>query len=126
MKTINELIAERVANTALRRRIACEDNILAVYAAHPKLAAIDNDLLEIRKSKLIAAVDHDDKPVPALEVREKELFEERQSYIKDNNFNRMNQYYFQYLLFLDLRYHIKPKPIHNSHLQAMLLFQNQP
>ena len=85
MKTINELIAERVANTALRRRIACEDNILAVYAAHPKLASIDNDLLEIRKSKLIAAVDHDDKPVPVLEVREKELFAERQSYIKDNN-----------------------------------------
>jgi DNA replication protein DnaC len=85
MKTINELIAERTAGSALRRRIAAEDNMIAVYKAHPRLAAIDNDLLEIRKSRMIAAVDHDDKPVPALEVREKELFSERETYIKDNN-----------------------------------------
>lgn len=85
MKTINELIAERTASGALRRRIAAEDNVIAVYKAHPKLASLDADLLEIRKSKLIAAVDHDDKPLPALEVREKQLREEREQYIKDNN-----------------------------------------
>ena len=85
MKTINELISERTASGALRRRIAAEDNAIAIYKAHPKLAQIDGDLLEIRKSKLIAAVDHDDQPVPALEVREKELFSERERYIKDNN-----------------------------------------
>ena len=85
MKTINELIAGRAANSSLRRRIDAEDNMIAVYKAHPKLASLDNDLLEIRKSKMIAAVDHDDKPIPALEVREKELFAEREQYIKDNN-----------------------------------------
>lgn len=85
MKTINELISEVAASMAARRRIAAEDHALAVYKAHPKLASLDNDLVEVRKSKLIAAIEHDDKPVPALDAREKQLLLERQSYIKDNN-----------------------------------------
>lgn len=81
MKTVNELIAEKISDISIRKRLAAEDRTIAVYKAHPELEDIDNKLLDLRKEKMLAAVEHDDKPIPAMEVREKELLSLREDYV---------------------------------------------
>lgn len=84
MKTVNELIAEKISDTSIRKRLASEDRTIAVYRAHPQLENIDNKLLELRKEKMLAAIDHDDKPIPAMIVRENELISLREKYISSH------------------------------------------
>jgi len=81
MKTVNELIAEKISDTSIRKRLAAEDRTVAVYRAHRELENIDSKLLDLRKEKMLAAIEHDDKPLPAMEVREKELISLRAAYI---------------------------------------------
>lgn len=81
MKTVNELISDKISDTSIRKRLAAEDRTVAVYRAHPELEDIDNKLLDLRKEKMLAAIEHDDKPIPAMEVRERELISLRESYI---------------------------------------------
>ena len=59
------------------------DRVDAVYRKYPELAKIDRDLVGVRTSRMICAVEHDKEPLPALEKREKDLLEQRQKFLKE-------------------------------------------
>lgn len=82
MITIRDLInrsnAGRRAECAIRR----EDRMKAVYAGHPRLAEIDDLILEARKNILVSVFDGDEKLAETFTSKEESLKKEREAYIK--------------------------------------------
>jgi DNA replication protein DnaC len=81
MKTIRSLIADRIVSDRVIKEIRREDMISLIYRAHPALEKIDEDLVDIRKQKLMAAMEHDTESTAPLAKREAELIRTRGEYI---------------------------------------------
>ena len=81
MKTISDAIDERLSRRRNIKRMDASDRVDAVYRKYPELAKIDSDLVGVRTSRMICAVEHDKEPLPALEKREKDLLEQRQKFL---------------------------------------------
>ena len=60
MKTIKGLIAAGLAETEATRRIRRDEVTRRVYDEHPELKEIDSRIIDIRKDRLIAVIDHDE------------------------------------------------------------------
>ncbi len=83
MKTIRSLIADRIQSDRVVKEIRREDRISMIYRSHPALEKIDEGLVDIRKQKLMAAMEGDKDSAAPLAKREEELLKERERYISD-------------------------------------------
>ena len=84
MKTIKGLIAAGLAETEAARRIIREESMMRVYKDHPDLKEIDGRIIDIRKDRLIAAIDHDDRLAKRYDIEEESLIAKRDMLIRDN------------------------------------------
>lgn len=84
MKTINEVMGERLSRIRNEKQMDVNDMIELVYRKYPGLKKIDCDLVDVRASRLICSIEQDDAPVAALKRREEELLAERKKFIADN------------------------------------------
>ena len=83
MKTIKGLIAAGLAETEAARRIICEDAMKRVYKDYPELKDIDGRIIDIRKDRLIAVIDHDERLEKRYEIEEESLLSQRERLIRD-------------------------------------------
>ena len=84
MKTIKGLIAAGLAETEAARRIIREESMMRVYKDHPDLKEIDGRIIDIRKDRLIAVIDHDEKLARRYDVEEANLLSRRELIMKEN------------------------------------------
>lgn len=84
MKTIKGLIAAGLAETEAARRIMRDESMKRVYDKYPELKDIDGRIIDIRKDRLIAAIDHDDKLAKRYDIEEESLMSQREQIISDN------------------------------------------
>ena len=82
MITIRDLINRSNAGLKAERAIRREDRMKAVYAEHPRLAEIDDLILEAKKNLLVSVVDGDKQLSETFTAREESLKKEREAYIK--------------------------------------------
>ena len=94
MKTIKGLIAAGLAETEAARRIFREEAMMRVYKDHPDLKEIDGRIIDIRKDRLIAVIDHDERLAKRYDVEEANLLSRRELIIKEH----IHTYSFQVLL----------------------------
>ena len=85
MKTIKGLIAAGLAETEAARRIIREESMMRVYKDHPDLKEIDGRIIDIRKDRLIAVIDHDEKLARRYDVEEANLLSRRELIMKENH-----------------------------------------
>ncbi|MCQ2516007.1 MAG: hypothetical protein MJ094_04010 [Saccharofermentans sp.] len=85
MKSIKEVINNKLASIELDKSVRTDDRIEATYNAHPNLRRIDIDIVNVRSARLISVMEGDQAPLPALNKREDDLREERANYLKANN-----------------------------------------
>ena len=85
MKTIKGLIAAGLAETEAARRIIREESMMRVYKDHPDLKEIDGRIIDIRKDRLIAVIDHDEKLAKRYDVEEANLLSRRELIMKENH-----------------------------------------
>ena len=83
MKTIRSLIADRIISDKLVKDIRRENMISYVYRSHPSLEKMDEELVDIRKQKLMAAMEQDTDSAAPLAKREEELISQRDRYISE-------------------------------------------
>ena len=84
MKTIKGLIAAGLAETEAARRITRDENMRRVYNDFPELKEIDGKIIDIRKNRLIAAIDHDERLAKRYDIEEESLITQRELIISDN------------------------------------------
>ena len=84
MKTIKGLIAAGLAETEAVRRIRRDELMQRVYNDHPELKDIDSRIIDIRKDRLIAVIDHDERLEKRYEIEEESLLSQRERIIRDN------------------------------------------
>lgn len=84
MKTIKGLIAAGLAETEASRRIRRDEETKRVYGEHPDLKDIDGRIIDIRKDRLIAVIDHDERLEKRYEIEEESLLSQRDRIIRDN------------------------------------------
>ena len=84
MKTIKGLIAAGLAETEATRRIRRDEVTRRVYDEHPELKEIDSRIIDIRKDRLIAVIDHDERLEKRYEIEEESLLSQRERLIRDN------------------------------------------
>jgi len=85
MKTIKGLIAAGLAETEAARRIRRDENMSRVYADYPELREIDSRIIDIRKDRLIAMIDHDERLAKRYDIEENNLISKREQIISDND-----------------------------------------
>ena len=85
MKTIKGLIAAGLAETEAARRIIREESMMRIYKDHPDLKEIDGTIIDIRKDRLIAVIDHDEKLAKRYDVEEANLLSRRELIMKENH-----------------------------------------
>lgn len=85
MQTIKSLIVEKQSYLKAQREIMLEDRMEAVYSSCPELRKIDIDIVEVRKSKILAMIEDNDNSMPVLNKREEDLIKERAEVISKNN-----------------------------------------
>ena len=85
MKTIKGLIAAGLAETEAARRIIREESMMRVYKDYPDLKEIDGRIIDIRKDRLIAVIDHDEKLAKRYDVEEANLLSRRELIMKENH-----------------------------------------
>lgn len=85
MITIKELIEMSKAEVEARRNIEKDQRVAEYYRKFPELAAIDGDLVELRKSGMIAALEGRDDYAERFGSKEAALRIKREKYLKDNN-----------------------------------------
>ena len=84
MKTIKGLIAAGLAETEATRRIRRDEVTRRIYDEHPELKEIDSRIIDIRKDRLIAVIDHDERLEKRYEIEEESLFSQRERILRDN------------------------------------------
>jgi len=84
MVTIRELIALSFPEVEAQRRIDKDRKVSMYYKKYPELAAIDQDLIEIRKSKMLASLDGRDDFADKIGSRESSLRTKREKFLKEN------------------------------------------
>ena len=85
MKTIKGLIAAGLAETEAARRIRRDESMRRVYAEYPDLRDIDSKIIDIRKDRLIAMIDHDERLAKRYDIEENNLIAKREQIISENN-----------------------------------------
>ena len=85
MKTIKGLIAAGLAEAEATRRILREDAMKRVYDEYPEMKDIDGRIIDIRKNRLIAVIDHDERLEKRYAVEEENLLSKRERLIRDND-----------------------------------------
>ena len=85
MKTIKGLIAAGQAETEAARRIIRDDAMKRVYKDFPELRDIDGRIIDIRKDRLIAVIDHDERLAKRYDIEEENLIARRDRIIKENH-----------------------------------------
>lgn len=84
MVTINELIELSKAETEAQRRINKDAKVAQYYQKFPELSAIDTDLVELRKSKIMASLDGREDFADKIASRESALRVKREKFLQDN------------------------------------------
>ena len=84
MKTIKGLIAAGLAETEAARRIRRDETVRRVYEEYPELKDIDGRIIDIRKDRLIATIDHDERLAKRYDIEEESLISQREQIIRDN------------------------------------------
>ena len=84
MKTIKGLIAAGLAETEAARRIRRDETVRRVYEEYPELKDIDGRIIDIRKDRLIATIDHDERLAKRYDIEEESLISQREQMIRDN------------------------------------------
>ena len=84
MKTIKGLIAAGLAETEAARRITRDEAMKRVYDKYPELKDIDGRIIDIRKDRLIATIDHDERLAKRYDIEEESLIAQREQIISDN------------------------------------------
>lgn len=84
MKTIKGLIAAGIAETEAGRRIRRDEATRRVYEEYPELKDIDSRIIDIRKDRLIALIDHDDRLEKRYAIEEESLLSQRERLLRDN------------------------------------------
>lgn len=84
MKTINEAVSERLSRIRNEKQLDANDLSERVYRAYPELKKIENNLVDVRASRLICSIEQDEAPVAALKKREQELLDERKKFLADH------------------------------------------
>ena len=84
MVTIRELIALSFPEVEAQRRIDKDKKVSMYYSKYPELAAIDQDLIEIRKSKMLASLDGREDFADKIGTRESALRAKRVKFLNDN------------------------------------------
>ena len=72
MKTINEAVGERLSRLKNEKKMDADRRIEGVYRKYPGLKKIEGDLFDVRTSRMICSIEHDDEPLPALKKREED------------------------------------------------------
>ena len=85
MKTIKGLIAAGLAETEAARRIRRDETMRRVYEEYPELRDIDSKIIDIRKDRLIAMIDHDERLAKRYDIEENNLIAKREQIISDND-----------------------------------------
>ena len=85
MITIKELIEMSRAELEAERNIEKDYRVAEYYRKFPELAAIDGDLIELRKSAMIASLEGRDDYAGRFGSKEAALRQKRENYLKDNN-----------------------------------------
>ncbi|MCQ2527834.1 MAG: DnaA/Hda family protein [Saccharofermentans sp.] len=85
MRTIKSLINDELSSRASRRGIRRDITVEDIYYKHPELEKIDSDMVALRASRILAAFEDKEAPLKAMEVRENELKNLREEYIRKNN-----------------------------------------
>ena len=127
MKTIKGLIAAGLAETEAARRIRRDENMSRVYAEYPELREIDSRIIDIRKDRLIAMIDHDERLAKRYDIEENNLISKREQIISDNDIvdqlsfgfirQRFNPLFFGFLLLFEFLIFMSPDP---SEFQSQL------
>ena len=84
MKTIKGLSAAGLAETEAARRIRRDETVRRVYEEYPELRDIDGRIIDIRKDRLIATIDHDERLAKRYDIEEESLISQREQIIRDN------------------------------------------
>ena len=84
MKTINEAVGERLSRLRNEKKMDADRRIEGIYRKYPGLKKIEGDLFDVRTSRMICSIEHDDEPLPALKKREEDLLTQREKFLKDN------------------------------------------
>ena len=84
MKTIKELIRESLTEVAATRDINRQNSINRVYKDYPELKDIDNQILDVRNSRVIAVIDKDERLIKRFDIAEEELQAKRDKIIARN------------------------------------------
>ncbi|MBO4578873.1 MAG: hypothetical protein J5715_01840 [Clostridiales bacterium] len=85
MITINELIEMSKAELEAERNIDKDYRVAECYRKFPELAAMDGDLVELRKSAMIASLEGRDDYAGRFGSKEAALRQKRENYLRDNN-----------------------------------------
>ncbi len=85
MVTIKELIEMSKAETEAERSIAKDLKVSEYYRKFPELAAIDGDLIELRKSNMLASLEGRDEYAERFLSKESNLRKKREKYLAENN-----------------------------------------
>ncbi len=84
MKTIDDILQEAAGYNNVLKQIARDDRIERVYEQYPELRDIDSKLMDSRRGRLMAAMDHDQSAEDAYAKREIELTGRREEFIGKN------------------------------------------
>lgn len=84
MVTIRELIELSLAEIEAQRRIDKDRKVSLYYDKYPELRAIDTDLVELRKSKIMASLDGREEYADKIGSRESALRSKREKFLHDN------------------------------------------
>ena len=85
MVTIKELIEMSKAETEAERSIAKDLKVTEYYRKFPELKSIDDDLIELRKSNMLAALEGRDDYAERFLAKEANLRKKREKFISENN-----------------------------------------
>lgn len=85
MKTISKAIEERLTQIRTLKKMDAETRIEAIYKRFPELRRIDNALLDVRTSRMLCALEHDEAPLAALNKREEDISRQRSEFMAEHN-----------------------------------------
>lgn len=84
MKTIKSLIVEELKYRVSRRAIERDERVEDTYYKYPQLEKMDQELVSLRGSRMLAIFEKNEEPVKAIDARERELLKERKEFISQN------------------------------------------
>jgi len=84
MKTIDDILNEANGETRIVKEVRRDNRIEACYKQFPELKAIDVKLVEMRRGRFMASIEHNDSMEEAYTVKEAEMLIKRDEYIRSH------------------------------------------